>query len=99
MIVGLMQARVVSLAAWVPYVHRREVYMQSRVRRFDHWLKSHRIEVQLLYDPLIQQALAAWDTHALYLALDTSTLWNTYCVVRISRAYRGYAIPLGWKVL
>jgi hypothetical protein len=99
MIVGLMQARVVSLTAWVPYVHSRAVYAQSLVRRFDRWLENHRIAVHQLYGPLIQQALAEWGTHVLYLALDTSTLWETYCVVRISLIYRGRAIPLVWKVL
>jgi hypothetical protein len=35
MSVGLMQASVVSLTAWVPYVHSRAVEAQSLVRRFD----------------------------------------------------------------
>jgi len=52
-----------------------------------------------LYDPLIQQAVVEWGTHILYLALDTSTLWDAYGIVRISLIYRGRAIPLGWKVL
>ena len=52
-----------------------------------------------LYGPLIQQALAAWGDHILYLALDTSMLWNTYCLVRTSLVYRARAIPLVWKVL
>jgi len=34
-----------------------------------------------------------------YLALDTSMLWNTYCLVRISIVYRGRAVPLVWKLL
>jgi hypothetical protein len=98
-IVGLIQASVVSLTAWVPYVHSRAVYAQSRVRRFDRWRENHRIEGHQLSGPLIQQALAEWGTHVLYLALDTSTLWDTYCVGRISLIYRGRAIPLVWKVL
>jgi hypothetical protein len=99
MMVGLMQASVVSLTAWAPYVHSRAVYAQSLVRRFDRWLQNQRIEVHQLYGPLIQHALAEWGTNALYLALDTSTLWETYCLVRISLIYRGRAIPLVWKVL
>jgi hypothetical protein len=99
MMVGLMQASMVSLTAWVPYVHSRAVYAQSLVRRFDRWLQHQRIEVHQLYGPLIQHALAEWGTNALYLALDTSTLWDTYCIVRISLIYRGRAIPLVWKVL
>jgi Transposase DDE domain len=99
MIVGLVQSGRISLTAWVPYVHSRAVYAQSSVRRFARWLENDRIDVHALYGPLVQQALAEWGTQVLYLALDTSTLWNTYCLVRISIVYRGRAVPLGWKVL
>jgi DDE family transposase len=99
MIVGLMQSGQIGLTAWAPYVHSRAVYAQSRVRRFARWLENHRIDVHALYGPLMQQALTEWGSNLLYLALDTSTLWNTYCLVRISLVYRGRAIPIVWKVL
>jgi hypothetical protein len=99
MIVGLVQSGKISLTAWVPYVHSRAVYAQSSVRRFARWLEHDRIDVHALYGPLVQQALAEWGTQVLSLALDTSTLWNTYCLVRISIVYRGRAVPLVWKVL
>jgi hypothetical protein len=99
MIVGLMQSGKIGLTAWAPYVHSRAVYAQSRVRRFARWLDNHRIDVHALYGPLMQQALTEWGSNLLYLALDTSTLWNTYCLVRISLVYRGRAIPIVWKVL
>ena len=65
MMVGLIQARVVSLTAWAPSVHSRAVYAQSLVRRFDRWLQNKRIEVHQVYGPLIQQAWAEWGTNAL----------------------------------
>jgi hypothetical protein len=99
MVVGLIQSGTISLTAWTPYVHSRAVYAQSIVRRFARWLGNDRIEVHALYGPLMQQALAEWGDHILYLALDTSPLWNTYCVVRLSLVYRGRAVPLVWKVL
>jgi hypothetical protein len=99
MMVGLMQSGKSSLTAWAPYVHSRALYAQSTVRRFGRWLENERIEVHSLYGPLLQQALAEWGNHLLYLALDTSTLWNTYCLVRIAIIYRGRAIPIVWKVL
>lgn len=99
MVVGLIQSGTISLTAWTPSVHSRAVYAQSLVRRFARWLGNDRIEVHALYGPLMQQALAEWGNHLLYLALDTSTLWNTYCVVRLSLVYRGRAVPLVWKVL
>jgi hypothetical protein len=99
MIVGLLQSRVISLTAWPPSVQSRAVYAQSLVRRFDRWLHHPRIAVHGLYGPLRQQALAAWGTHVLSLALDTSLLWEAYCLVRMSLIYRGRAIPMVWKVL
>ena len=99
MITGLVQSRQISLSAWVPYVHSRARYAQSTVRRFSRWLENTRIQVHQLYGPLIQQALRDWRNNKLYLALDTSMLWNSYCIVRISVIYRGRAVPLVWKVL
>jgi hypothetical protein len=99
MTVGLIQAGTISLPAWVPSVQSRAVYAQSSVRRFARWLANDRIDVHALYGPLIHQALAEWGTQVLYLALDTSMLWETSGLVRISLVYRGRAIPLVWTVL
>jgi hypothetical protein len=98
MIVGLMQSGKSRLTAWAPYVHRRAVYAQSPVRRFARWLENERLDVHALSGPLMQQALVEWANCSLYLALDTSTLWNTYCLVRISLVYRGRAVPMVWTV-
>jgi hypothetical protein len=94
LVVLLMQAGKISLTAWTPYVHGRVAYAQSTGRRFARWIVHDRIDVHALYGPLIQQALADWETQVLYLALDTSALWNTYCLVHISPVYEGRAVPL-----
>jgi hypothetical protein len=99
MIVGLMQSGTIGLTTWVPYIRSRAVYAQSTVRRFARWLENDRIDVRALYGPLMQQALAEWGNHVLYLALDTTMLWDTYCVVRVSLVYRGRAVPVVWTVL
>jgi len=99
MMVGLIQAGGISLTAWAPYVVSRAQYAQSTVRRFRRWLDNDKIDVLSLYGPCIQHALAEWGEQALYVALDTSMLWNTYCRIRLSVIYRGRAVPLVWCVL
>jgi Transposase DDE domain len=99
MIVGLIQSGTIGLTTWVPYIRSRAVYAQSTVRRFARWIENDRLDVQALYGPLMQQALAECGNHVPYLALDTSTLWNTYCLVRIALVYRGRAVPVVWTVL
>src|SRR3954468_23486838 len=98
MVVGLIHSGCGSLTAWVPFVSGRARYAQSTQRRFARWLQNPRVEVQARYGPLIQQALAQWGKHTLYLALDTSMLWNRYCIARISVIYRGRAVPVVWQV-
>jgi hypothetical protein len=77
MMVGLMHSGGISLTAWAPYVVGRAQYAQSTVRRFRRWLDNDQIDVLSLYGPFIQQALVGWGEDALYVALDTSMLWNT----------------------
>jgi hypothetical protein len=48
---------------------------------------------------LIQEALSEWGDNTLYLALDTSRLFEEYCLIRISVIFRGRAVPVVWKVL
>ena len=91
---GLICSKTVSLGAWVPFVVSRAHYAQSTVRRFSRWLENNRIKPQPLYGPLIEQALSTWVGKRLYVALDTSMVWNTYCIIRLSVIYRGRAIPL-----
>lgn len=55
---------------------------QSKQRRFSRWLHNSRINVHRLYSPLIQAALSGWEEEGLYLSLDTSVLWNQYCLKR-----------------
>lgn len=99
MMVGLIQSGWISLTAWPPYVVSRARDAQSTVRRFRRWLDNDKIDVLSLYGPLMQQALVEWGEQALYVALDTSMLWNTYCLIRLSVIYRGRAVPLVWCVL
>lgn len=99
MVNGLILSGKIGLGAWTAYVHSRAEYAASVLRRFRRFLDNDRIEVHALYAPLLMQALQGWDHKILYVALDTSMLWNSYCIVRLSLIYRGRAIPLAWKVL
>lgn len=99
MVVGLIRSEKISLTAWVPYVESRAQYAQSTQRRFTRWTYNDRIHACELYAPLIQEALSEWGDNTLYLALDTSRLFEEYCLIRISVIFRGRAVPVVWKVI
>lgn len=99
MVVGLILSSKISLTDWLDYTSSRAVFAQSVQRRFSRWLNNPRIQERKLYAPLIRQALSEWNCTRLVLAMDTSLLWNRYCLIRISVVYRGRAIPVMWKVM
>src|SRR3990172_4165623 len=94
MTVGLRESGNISLTAWAPSGHSRAVYAQSPVRRFARWLDNPRSDVPALSGPLIQHARAEGGPHVVYRALDTSLVWNTSGRARLSRVYRGRAVPI-----
>src|SRR5262245_37529108 len=98
MMVGLMHSGWISLTAWSPYVVSRARDAQSTVRRLRRCVDNDKIDILSLNGPLTQQALAEWGEQALYGALDTSMLWNTCCLIRLSLIYRARAVPLVWCV-
>ena len=97
--VGLIGSKAVSLGAWPPLVVRQAQEAPSLGRRLRRWLAHNRITVEPLYGPLSEQAVVGWVGKRMYGALDTSMLWNTYCLIRLSVIYRGRAVPFGWRVI
>ncbi len=77
----------------------RASFAQSRQRRFSRSLHNSRINAQRLYAPIIQTALKQWGCQSMMLILDTTVLWNEFCLVRVCVEYWGRAVPLGWQVL
>jgi hypothetical protein len=99
MMIGLIEEGRVNLTCWISRVETKAVYAQSTQRRFGRWLHNPRINVTRLYRCLLRAALADWQDPDLYLCLDTSSLWDQYCLIRVCVVHRGRAVPVGWRVL
>lgn len=99
MVSALICSGKLSLPAWEPYVPSRAKKAQSIERRWRRFLGNERIRVSALYVPLVLVALSGWKSHRLYLALDTTVLWDRYCMIHLSVVCCGRAVPLLWRVL
>ena len=99
MVCGLLGSGWIALDEWVPFMAGRAVYAQSTVRRFRRWLSNPRVDALRLYAGLVRGALAGQSDKRLYVALDTTVLWNQFCVVQASLVWRGRSVPLAWKTL
>ena len=99
MVVGLIGSQKLNLTAWEPYVQSSAQYAQSYQRRWRRFLANPRIEVSDWYLPLVMNAIGGWKQSPVSLALDTTLLWNQYCMIHLSVVCCGRAVPLLWKTL
>lgn len=99
MINALICSGAINLSEWESFVPSPAQKAQSFERRWQRFLKNRRIKVRSLYIPLVMAAISNWQGQRLYLALDTTMLWNRFCVIHLSIICCGRAVPLLWKVL
>jgi hypothetical protein len=101
MVAGLLLSETVCFSHWKARLPLGHCLAASWQRRCQRWLANSRIDGEALYGPLILWAIQQWQKpgHALHLALDTTVLWNRFCVVVLSVVCHGRAIPLLWQTL
>lgn len=99
MMVGMIQSQNVHLNGFGVYVVSRAKIAQSHQRRFRRWLSNRRIDVISAHQTLVGQALSRWKQKQLYLSLDTTVVWNCFCIVWVGVVYRGRTIPVAWRIV
>ena len=97
MVRALLYSGSVNLSKWSSYLPGQ--CAQSQQRRLSRWLSNPRIVVCDLYSGIIRAALVGWQQPEMFLALDTSMLWNEFCLVRLVVVHRGRGLPIAWCVL
>lgn len=97
-IVGVLKEKCVHLSRWGN--HRPgSAQAASKTRQFARWLENEKIHEAAIYQKLAHTALASWQGERIYLALDSSSLWDRFVMVRVALIYRGRALPLSWLVM
>lgn len=96
-IVGLILSKRPHSSHWLPF-RPGLTQAASKERQFLRWLHNDKIDPMKIYLPLVHEVLKDWSQATLYLALDTTMLWDKFVVVRVALVYSGRAIPLGWVV-
>lgn len=97
-ITGILLSHTVHLGEWS--THRKTlVKAGSKERQFSRWLHNDKIQPSSIYRPLIKKVLLEWQGQCLYLALDSSVLWDRFVIIRLALVYRGRALPVSWTVM
>jgi hypothetical protein len=69
------------------------------MERLNYFIQNSKIDADTFYFPLLRQFLQGWEGMAVTLTLDTSMLWDQYCLIEVCLIWGGRSIPLGQTVL
>jgi hypothetical protein len=99
MMVGMIESQNVHLNGFGVYINSRAKYAQSHQRRFRRYLSNRRIDISATHQALMAQALSKWGKKRLYLSLDTTVVWNCFCIVWVGVVYRGRTVVVAWRIV
>jgi len=98
-VAAILQSQNACLSRWLPYLSHRNCKARSHMERLNYFVHNDHICAQTFYAPLLKQFLQAFVGEALELTLDTSMLWDQFCLVEVCLIWGGRSISLSQAVL
>lgn len=88
-----------TISHWLPFLSHRHCHARSHMARLSYFLLNPNISPSVFYLPLLQFFLQSWHSQPIVLALDTSVLWDKFCLIEVSFAWGGRSFCLAQKVI
>jgi hypothetical protein len=98
-IAAILQSQSGCLSHWLSYLSHRQCKARSHLERLSYFVHNPQINAEIFYAPLVKQFLKAWQGMAMILTLDTSMLWDQYCLIEVCLVWGGRSFPLAQKVI
>ncbi len=96
---AILQSQSACLSHWLPYLSHRDCQARSHLERLSYFIHNRAIDAETFYYPLIKHLLQGWAGEAMTLILDTSMMWDQYCLIEVCLAWGGRSITLAQVVL
>lgn len=71
------------LNRWIPFLGHRDCNARSHLEQLSYFVNNPRISAETFYNPLLKHFIAGFAGSALELTLDTSVLWDQFCLIEI----------------
>ena len=98
-VAAILQAESGCLSHWLPYLSHRGCQARSHMERLSYFVRNDRIGIQTFYASLLKHAFQAFEGEALTLTLDTSMLWDQFCLIELCLAWGGRSLTVSQRVL
>ena len=80
---AILQLTSVCLGKWIPYLGHRDCQARAHLERLSYFLHNPQISAERFYEPMLPHVLAAFASESVLLTLDTSMLWDQFCLIAV----------------
>lgn len=98
-VAAILLSESACLSKWLPYLGHRACQARAHLERLSYFVHNEHITAERFYVPLLRQALQAFQGQAVTLALDTSMLWNQFCLIEVCLLWGGRSFTLAQSVI
>lgn len=99
-IVGaILQSQSACLSHWLSYLSHRDCQVRSHLERLSYFMNNPVINAETFYALVLKHLLQNWAGQAMTLVLDTSMMWDKYCLIEVTLAWGGRSLMLAQSVL
>jgi Transposase DDE domain len=98
-VAAVLQSGEACLGRWIPYLSHRDCGARAHMERLSYFLHNPQITAERYYEPILRQALSAFAGETILLTLDTSMLWDRFCLIEVCFVWGGRSFTLAQVVL
>ena len=98
-VAAILQSEHACLSRWLPYLSHRACSARAHMQRLSYFVHHKGITAETFYDPLIRRCLTGFEGEKVTLTLDTSMLWDQFCLIEICVAWGGRSLTLAQTVI
>ena len=96
---AILQSGSGVMGKWIPCLAHRTCQARAHLERFSYFLHNQQITAERFYQPILRPIVSAFAGEAVLLTLDTSMMWDQFCLIEVCLVWGGRSFTLAQTVL
>lgn len=96
---AILQSGSACLGKWIPYLTHRGCQARAHLERLSYFLHNQQITAEQFYEPMLRHVVSAFAGASVVLTLDTSMLWDQFCLIEVCFVWGGRSFRLAQVVI
>lgn len=98
-VAAMLQSQSACFGKWIPYLGHRDCQSRAHMERLSYFIHNDQISAERFYVPLLRHVLQGFTGESVLLTLDTSMLWDEFCLIEVCFVWGGRSFTLAQVVL